>query len=262
MAVKKETIKNTNTKKDDRELERELLLTEEEYARRIRQKNKETMNRILRVVGLFASFLILYVGIFDPLFELSYFGWIFDKEIFKTAWDTLNRSAAGGMGVYDDPMQFGLWLPQLGVTTILILATIGSVYLLVYNVIDIVGLIKRIFASTHEITKDFASTLRDTAENDKEFTNRKKKKPSLFTDNENMFKENSNKRLVTSVQEPEIIEDKPKKKPLFQRRKEVISTDETGGLTEEQLDRLLSGETIDLEPAKDLEPGEKNLFED
>ena len=103
---------------------------------------------------------------------------------------------------------------------------------------------------------DFAGTLRDTAENDKEFGKpKKKKKPSLFTDSENMFKENGNKPVVEA-------EDKPKKKPLFTRRKETVSTDETGGLTEEQLDRLLSGEVLEFEGTDNVEQGEKNLFED
>lgn len=248
MAVKKESVVK-KVEKDQKELERELLLTEEEYTRKSRQKTKETMNRVLRVVGLIASFILIYAGLFDPLFELSYFGWMSDgineTTVHTDAWLFINEK------IYDDPMQFGLWLPKLGVTVVVILAVIGTVYLLVYNVVDIIALIKNMLKGTTDITKDLTGTVRDTVQDEKELKGLKKMKIK------NIFK-------PTSEEKDDFVEKKEKTKKVT-RRKEKVDTSETGGLTEEELDRLLSGESLE-EPkvvqTTSVEVGEKDLFND
>lgn len=249
----------TNTKKksekDIKDIERELLLTEEEYAKKARQKTKDTMNRVLRVVGLVASFILIYAGLFDPVFELSYFGWMADgimkTTYHKDAWTFLGpvREINGvlvGTAIYDDPMQFGLWLPKLGLTIVLIAAVVGTAYLLVYNVVDIIALVKTFMTGTHEITKDLTTTVKDTVLEDKDLKIKKRPKKNLFEDSENLFSDEKSKKSKGT---------KKKDEPVV----------EFGGYTEDELDRLLSGEVIDA-PAengeKTLEEPEKNLFRD
>lgn len=137
--------------------EKEVLLTEEEYAKKSRQKTKDSMNRVLRVVGLVASFLLIYAGLFDPIFELSYFGLLFDGESHNLIWTAMME-----FKIHDDPLLFHDWLPKVMFTIVLIAAVIGSIYLLVYNIIDIVNLIKSLFTSTADTTKDLAGTVKDT----------------------------------------------------------------------------------------------------
>ena len=253
MAVKKENVVK-KVEKDPKELERELLLTEEEYAKKSRQKTKETMNRVLRVVGLVASFILIYAGLFDTLFELSYFGWMADGirgnsegphyQIWKAIYDK-------SINIYDDPMQFGVWLPKLGITVVVILAVIGTVYLLVYNVVDIIALVKNMLKGTTGITRDITGTVRDTVQDEQELKGLKKMKIK------NIFK-------PASKEDDDFVEKKEKTKKIT-RRKEKVDISETGGLTEEELDRLLSGESLE-EPkvvqTADVEPGEKDLFND
>ena len=249
MAVKKENVVK-KVEKDPKELERELLLTEEEYAKKSRQKTKETMNRVLRVVGLVASFILIYAGLFDPIFELSYFGWIADG-IGKTTVHTEAWAYLKELKVYDDPMQFGAWLPKLGITVVVILAVIGTTYLLVYNVVDIIALVKNMLKSTTDITRDITGTVRDTVQDEQELKGLKKMKIK------NIFK-------PASKEDDDFVEKKEKTKKIT-RRKEKVDISETGGLTEEELDRLLSGESLE-EPkvvkTADVEPGEKDLFND
>ena len=255
MATEKKTS-STRTKaveKDATALEKELLLTEDEYSKKVRQRNKEAMNRVLRVVGLIASFILIYAGLFDPLFEMSFFGWMADG-ISKPAEGTLGSheaiwQAVKQFGVFDDPMQFGLWLPKLGITMVVILAVIGTIYLLVYNIVDIIALIKNLYTSTTALTQDFTGTVKDTVDNEKELNGlRRPKKKDLFKEVNDEFK-------LTEEKTEKI------KKPLFPRRSEkVVDTSETGGLTEAQLDALLSGESLDVISPKKEATDEKDLF--
>lgn len=217
------------------------LLTEEEYLKRSRLKTRSKINRVTRVFGFFTMVLLIYVGIFDPLFELSYFGWIFNKDVFRQSWEVMsgNFNATGLEALKNAPVfdnyskgirLWSTWLPALGITVILIVCAVFLVYFLTYCIVDFVDMGKSIRESTRGIAYDIGVNFNDAG------INKKKKKDT--------------------VEEP--TED-TKKKP--RRRKEKTEVSKDLGLEEyssEQLDALLRGESIDVKPASKDE--EKNLF--
>ena len=128
MATKKE-----NLKKQEVETEEVELLTEEEFARRQRKKTKERINKVIRVIGLISTFIIFDCALFDVLFEPSYFGWMWDaitgvEESPHDLFWALTQTS----GIYDDNFHFGLWLPKLGMTMLLIASVVVVLYLLIY----------------------------------------------------------------------------------------------------------------------------------
>lgn len=208
-----------------------IFLTEEEYEKIRRVKTKEQINRILRICGLIFAFLLLTGGLFDPLFELSYFGFMADKEVHKSAWQYLYESR-----IFDDGMEFGDWLPKLTITFALIVGAIGVVYLIAYNVIDIINMIKNFFNVGADISKELTSTVKES------ITSERKKRKKFLDE--------------TDETESILMKEKPKRK-----KKQV---DELDGFTSDELDRLLSGENIfETENSDENETSEnKSLFEE
>lgn len=265
------TVKKTNEKVKQMD-EREVLLTEEEYARKSRQRTKEKMNRVLRVVGLVASFLLIYIGLFDSMFELSYFGLLFDKEAHNVIWEILSGYGAPELGelgygvlnsspIFDDPLMFYSWLPKLMFTFVLIAAVVGTVYLAVYNLVDIINMIKGFFRGGVEVTKDLTGTVKETFIAEDEPVKGKQKKI-------NLFKSKEVDDEFTKVGDPVVTEKTASKKTISKRRKETTSTENYGGLTSEEMDILLNGGSLeDYQPEPVIEQPvevsvEKDLFKD
>lgn len=255
--------------------EKDVLLTEEEYARKSRQKTKDSMNRVLRVVGLISSFLLIYIGLFDAMFELSYFGLIFDKESHNIIWEILSGNygrdlvdAAPALGtlienpIFDDPLRFYSWLPKLMFTIVLILAVIGTIYLAVYNIVDIIAMIKSFLRSGLDVASDLTGTVRDSVREDmeKDKKERRKSVSSLFAKNKDVEDE-----FTVPGDQVEETPKKENKKP--KRRKE--KKEDFGGLTSEEMDILLNGGSLeDLNqpeeqlPVEETPVSEKSLFDD
>lgn len=228
----KENKDLTKEKDSDRQTE-QILLTEEEFAKRERQKVKERINRVTRVAGLFAILILVYAGILDPLFELSFFGWMADKSTFAEGWSSLAE-----LRIYDDPLQFGTWMGQLGVTVLLIGVIVLLVYFITYCIVDLINLLKTLVAAGRDITRDLSGNVRDTLPEDALKKKKDGKKKSLFSGSD--------------VSEEELV-GKPKKQ---KRRKESDSG--LAGLSSEDLDKLLSGKNIDeLDSLKETETNEE-----
>lgn len=231
-------LKNNTEKPAD--TTQELLLTEEEYAKKQRLKTKERINRVTRVAGLFAILILVYTGILDPIFELSYFGWIWDKiaktNVFEDGWAFLRQST-----IYDDIFEFGPWIAQLGLTVVLIAVIVLMVYFITYCIVDLVDLVRTFVATGRDTIKDLSGNVKDTMPDElkEKKEKRKKEKKSLFS-------------------KEEIKEAKPKK----ERKKR--ESDNLAGLSESELDALLSGKNLE-EPASEDELNlkdneEKTLF--
>lgn len=223
---KKEEIKDVK-EKDTKE---QLLLTEAEFEKRQRAKTREKINRVTRSFGLVAILLLVYVGVFDPLFELSFFGFLFNRSAFTAGWECLSDPNMAGGRIFDDPMIFGSWLPQIGVTALLILVAVLIVYFLTYTIVDIVDLFRGLIESGRDITRDLSGNVKDTM-NVKPIEKVEKKKPvkkSLFAGDD--------------VKNDEVpAKEKKERKP---RRTESDARD-LNGLTGDQLDALLSGKTME-----------------
>ena len=248
---KKEDVKDV--KKED--LSQKVLLTEAEFEKKQRLKVKERINRITRVFGLFAILFLVYAGVFDPLFELSFIGAIFDKAAFNAGWDALRQ-----LTIYDDIMWFGNWLGQLGFTILIVGLGVLIVYFLTYTIVDIIDVVKGLFEAGKDMTKDLSGNLKDTIIEKADVKKQEKKKPvkkSLFSGDD--------------VKEDEVIkkEKRERKSSASVRRSE---NDEYSGLSSEQLDAILSGKNLEdvigaSEEKTDEIPLEqvvstKNLFEE
>lgn len=225
----KEIKDNTNKEELNKEAQ-EVLLTEEEFARKERAKVKERINRVTRVAGLFAIIILVYSGIFDPLFELSFFGWIWDKiqgtTVFKDGWAIMRN-----LTILDDIFQFGPWIAELGITIILIAVILLMVYFITYCIVDLIDLIKTFIAAGKDITGDLSGTVKDTIipSADRKTTEKKEKK-TLFSEGI-----------------PEELSKKPKRERKKKEEKSAENaTDPLTGLSSEQLDALLRGEQFEM----------------
>ena len=225
---KKEDIKK---EKEETKVEEPLLLTEEEFARRQRKKTKERVNKIIRVIGLIATFILFDCAIFDILWEPSYFGWMVDAitggSSHNQYWDLVGppELTEKGISIYDNLFKFGFWLPKLGMTILLVASFIVVLYLLIYCIIDFIELIKAMIKLFRDLTNDLEATANDGGVS---FKKKKKPEPKPFTPS--------------------------KKHP--KRRKDNSLND----ITDEELDALLRGEKpIDKDIEAEIKNG-KDLF--
>lgn len=203
----------------------QVLLTEAEFERKQRLKNREKINRVTRVFGLIAILILVYQGIYDPLFELSFFGFIFDKSAFVEGWKWANSLA-----IYDDLMEFGNWLPQLGITAGLVGVTVLLVYFLTYTIVDIVEMIRSLIESGRDITRDLSGNVKDTMniEIPKKEEKKKPGRKSLFVGDD--------------VRDGEVPQkERKERKP----RRTESDTKDLNNLSPDQLDALLSGKPIE-----------------
>jgi len=222
------------------------LLTEEQYTKRERLRKREKVNRVTRIAGFFAILMIAYTGIYDSLFELSYFGWIFKKDVFNSAWQLLSTNGEATIidkatgeakivevfPVFNDFAQMGTWLPALAITVVLIAVTVFLIYFLTYNIIDFIEIAKTIKNDTKGIATDLGVNIN--------YGINKKKKKDENSDDSGDKSDGDDKK-----------EDKKKKKDTNKQL-------ELDGYSSEQLDALLRGETI--EDAEKQNEDTKTLF--
>lgn len=171
------------------------LLTQDEYRALLRADKRDRINQILRGAGII-FIIILYLVMAEFLFEISIFGAIFPNtrdEHFKfwkfvttdvgtVIWDDGTPMSGSGK-IFDDWWQMGPLLPKLGLSIVLVLATVGIGFLIAYSISDIIGIIKNMFIVTHKTVKDIGEIAQEgiSEELGTEVVPRKKTK-KLFED--------------------------------------------------------------------------------
>lgn len=233
-------IKKDEVKDSTKDVKEQALLTEAEFEKKQRLKAKERINRVTRVFGVFSILLLSFAGIFEPFFELSYFGRLFTPSEHAYGWAIF--SADGVMDnlmvdgevipvtgrLFDDWLHFwNPWLAKLGLTVLFIGAFILLVYFMTYTIVDLVDVVKEFIAAGRDITRDLSGNVKDTMGiPDKDTSNSKKKKKK------SLFEEDS-----------DVEKTEPKEKVVKKRRTE--KNDGFGDLSSEQLDALLSGKSME-----------------
>lgn len=141
------------------------LLTQDEYKALLRADKRDRINQILRGAGII-FIIILYLVMAEFLFEFSIFGAIFpntrDEHLSFWTFVTTDVSEIGipfgpdgrSGKIFDDWWQMGPLLPKLGLSIVLVLATVGIGFLIAYSISDIIGIIKNMFIVTHKTVKD------------------------------------------------------------------------------------------------------------
>lgn len=221
-----------------------LLLTEEEFSRRQHLRTKERIDRITRIFGVFAILVVAYAGIFDTLFEISTFGYIFDREAFVAIWDQILE-----LRIFDDAAHFGIGMAEFGITLVFIFAILGCIYLITYSIVDVIDMIRGVYKSGLEIGKDINATLKDTVEVSKTAedikTTKAKKKNNLFSAEEL-------EQLKGEKTEKNEEKENTKKKKETKRRTESYTPGELSDLSSDQLDALLRGDVVEEDTTADL----------
>lgn len=228
--------KNENLKE---EIESGKFLTYEDVEKERKRIARERLNTFLRVVGLVTTVLMIIAGLFDILFELSYFGkfasFVSGKGEHNFIWDQLINEFPGGIKIFDDGIHMGEWFPKTVITLVFTAGVVGVIYLVTFSFVDFVNFIKNMINSSKEIASESAKNVKSSLGG---ITFKKKKKEEEPTDDE----------------EESIIK-QPKKK-----RRNVKNE---YGYSDEELDRLLRGEKIEAQ--KELAEAEnktKSLFAD
>lgn len=229
--------KNENLKE---EVENGKFLTYEDVERERKRIARERLNTFLRVVGLVTTVLMIVAGLFDILFELSYFGkfasFVSGKGEHAFIWEQLTREFPGAVKIFDDGIHMGEWFPKTVITLVFTAGVVGVVYLVTFSFVDFVEFIKNMIKSSKEIANESAKNVKSSFEG---ITFRKKKKVD-----------------ETDDEEESILNTPPKKKKRRTTKNEY-------GYSDEELDKLLRGEKIEAQ--KELEEAEnktKALFTD
>lgn len=205
----------------------QVLLTEAEFEKKQRLKSKERLNRITRVFGVLAILLLSLAGVFEPFFEMTFFGAIFTPKDHSIIWSHMED-----LKIFDDWLKFyDPWLAKIGITVLMIIAVVFLVYFLTYTIVDLVDLCKTLFEAGRDLTRDLSSNVKDTMNLEIPEKHEQKKKPAK----KNLFSGDDVKP------EEKMPKERKERKP---RRNESDATD-LNGLTQDQLDRLLSGEPMD-----------------
>lgn len=229
-------------KKDDKK--DEMLLTEKEfqdkYEKELRLKRKEKINRVLRIFGLGAILIVAFAGLLDPLFETTYFGWIWD-QMHNTTDFTEFWSAMASTAIYDDYFYFGTWLPELAFTLVYMCILLAIVYLLTYNIVDLIEFVKGLVAAGKDITKDLSNNV--TEGGTPEALGLDKKRKKLHFD---WFKK--------SDKPVKDLNDKPADTAKKEKKSKKKDDDLMSNLSSDQLDALLSGQSLPPAVEETLDP--------
>lgn len=243
--IKKEEVKTQFQMND------QVLLTEAEFEKKQRLKAKERINRITRVFGVFTILLLSFAGIFEPFFELSYFGRLFTPTEHNFGWEqfTITEIVDSSTGeilkispLFDDWLNFwNPWLAKIGITVLLIAASVFLIYFLTYTLVDLVDAVNELIATGKDLRNDLSGNIKDTMNlPEKEVPKTKKKKKK------NLFEKD--------------VEEKVEKKEKAERRRRTEKTDGFADLTSEQLDALLSGKPMEEVLGIDSSNEGKDLF--
>lgn len=245
-----------------------VLLTEEEYNKIARAKTREKINIVTRVIGILAILAIVILGMI-PVFCLSVFGWLFIRDIYITAWQGIGNSGAIKMLCYmmgspDGTYYPGCeWLGTVFLSLIIIGVTLGMIYLLTYNIADLIQFFKSFYISTRDLIRDIKGVAKDSVDTgvdrnvskeqkklEKEEAKRQKIEEKRKAEEEKQAeklaakkeKEEAPKNLFAGAPLEDItIETKEDPKPEEKKRK---VEQPVGGYTTEELDALLRGEQI------------------
>ena len=228
-ADKKETV--NMAKKED-----ELLMSQAEFEKKQRLVIKENINRVLRIAGLVAVLFLVAMAV-PTLFNLSVFGlWIKGLDAYHAALGEFIPDA-----IRDYPLYMS-WVSVVLLTLILMAVILGIVYLITYNIVDLVVFFKHIGSGFKGATEELRFTVKDTMSD--ELKSSKREEP---------------KEKPVKTQKKEKM---PKKQAVERRSEE--KTDDLTGLSSEQLDALLRGDSINgsIPPAPEgsEEEPKKDLF--
>lgn len=233
----KETITDPN----------KILMTQAEYDAKQRKNVRDHINRFLRIIGLVAIIFVM-VPCVEPIFRGSFLGlWMVygnDMEAWQAECWNGNNYLSKLIFMGYDAVANGDTTPNNigGISTavlsifyfiILVAMILGIVYILTYNIVDIILFFKGIGKAGKNIVKDYSDNVRYASKEeglnlDGEKKPKKKKK-SLFDDDE---------------PKSEKPKDEPKKE---ERRKGLFDEVEPApldGYTDEQLDALLRGDPL------------------
>lgn len=228
-------------KKDFEEKDTEKkYLTYEEVDKERKRINKERLNTFLRVVGLFSTVLLITAGLFDILFEMSYFGkignMISGSKEHNRIWEIIGSTLTDGEGnivgrIFDNAI-FGIWFPKIVITAIYAAGIVGVVYLVTFSLVDFVEFIKNAIGVTKQGVKDNLNNLKDALPDVKFFGKKTEEEP----------------------------EETPVKKTTKRKKK---SDKNEYGYSDEELDALLRGEKIEAQKEMSrLENSTKPLFDE
>ena len=227
-----------------KETEEKRYLTYEEVEKERKRISKERLNTFLRIVGLFSTVLLITAGLFDILFEMSYFGKLGNMisgsqehdRIWEIIGSTLTKTLEDGtvinVGKIFDNVIFGIWFPKIVITLIFAAGVVGVIYLVTFSLVDFVEFIQNAIGITKQGVKDNINNLKDALPDVKFFG--KKEEP---------------------VEETPVVK-------KTRRRKKPADTNEYG-YTDEELDALLRGEKIEAQKEMSrLENATKPLFDE
>lgn len=147
------------------------LLTQDEYIQLMKADKRDKVNQVLRGAGII-FIIILYLVMAEFLLEISIFGLLFPstKDEHIAFWkfmstdihDVIIPGVDPGEGkIFDDWWQMGVFLPKLGLTIVLILATVGVAFLVAYSISDIIGIIKNLAIGSHKTMKDIVDVAQE-----------------------------------------------------------------------------------------------------
>ena len=223
---------------------------------REKQKIKKKINTGLRAIGLVGLFFIAWQT-FDVLFEISWFGRIFNKALYIDTWYTLQHAIIdGGSPVFDNTLLWGKWLPVTILTGVLIMMVIGLGYVLAFNIRDVIATVKEFFGFGGNVTRELTDELKNvvdetgiTSLGDKiKAPFKKKSKKLLFPNTDDKKIEKLKKSLETTdnhksdVIDNSVVKEEPK---ITTIKKELSNKD-----MNKKIDAILNDQNLTYDEAQ------------
>ena len=216
-----------------REEEKNRIGTFQEFKDEQRKGFKEGIDRFTRVAGIGAILFLVFAGIFEPLFEISFFGRLFTPEKYKLFWGTDGMGTDGFIkrsGIFEDWANLGTWLPKIGVTLIYLAVIIAAVAFITYVLVDITTLFKSFGKSMKDNTVGLYENVKVTyqAENEPKTKKEKKKEKKVeeiekkeIADEDPFAKyEQKPEEKKAKPKKEKEVKEKPAKEPKPKRREE------------------------------------------
>lgn len=191
-------------------------------------KQKTMLDHFMILLGVITAVLIFLV-VFDILYEVSFFGWLFSRDEWNKAaalmtgnfsangdiWNTMLPPGENGTfppldpsnPIYDDSLDLkGFWMPTVLYTIFFIVSVVGVVWLITYYVRDYVEVFRGLIRGIVEIKKGVTGSVKD-AFSDFEKVEIKTKKSHII--------EGSDSSFIAQVDK------KPKKKKVEDKEEKV-----------------------------------------
>jgi len=244
----------------------EEKFTEEEYEKRRREKIKNNVGNVLKIVGIISIIFMAYICILDPLFELTFFGAMFNNSQFNFGWNALMDTgtftsahngtmettkaiydnAYSGINLYDAAKYFG----ALGITIIYIGVILLLVFLVTLYTTEIIMIIRNIAKSSRFIITGSTKNVKDGIEEATVDIVKEKKSKSKTKD------------LFGETPEDKAKAKKADAKKENKKVKNEKTNHELDGYTSEQLEAMLRGEGFDTKEDEKPDDEPKSLFDD